>query len=113
MFAPTGAARARKAWLAGRLTARGAISVDDGAAQALASGKSLLAAGATRVEGDFRRGDLIAIHAADGRPIARGLAEYDAADAARIAGRRSDEHAAILGYAPRATLVHRNHMAML
>ncbi len=113
VFAATGAARARKAWLAGRLTARGAISVDDGAAHALASGKSLLAAGATRVEGDFRRGDLIAIHAADGRPIARGLAEYDAADAARIAGRRSDEHAAILGYAPRATLVHRNHMAML
>jgi glutamate 5-kinase len=113
VFAATGAARARKAWLAGRLTARGAISVDDGAARALASGKSLLAAGATRVEGDFRRGDLIAIHAADGRPIARGLAEYDAADAVRIAGRRSEEQAAILGYAPRATLVHRSHMAML
>ena len=59
------------------------------------------------------RGDLIAIHAPDGRPIARGLAEYDATDAARIAGRRSEEHAAILGYAPRATLVHRSHMAML
>jgi glutamate 5-kinase len=113
VFAATGAARARKAWLAGRLTARGSISVDAGAARALASGKSLLAAGATRVEGDFRRGDLIAIHAPDGRPIARGLAEYDAADAARIAGRRSEEQAAILGYAPRATLVHRSHMATL
>ncbi len=113
VFAATGAARARKAWLAGRLTARGAINVDAGAVTALAAGKSLLAAGATGVEGDFRRGDLIAIHAPDGRPIARGLAEYDAADAARIAGRRSEEHAAILGYAPRATLVHRSHMAML
>jgi len=113
VFAATGAARARKAWLAGRLTARGAITVDAGAVAALAAGKSLLAAGATRVEGEFRRGDLIAIHAPDGRPIARGLAEYDAGDAARIAGRRSAEHAAILGYAPRATLVHRSHMAML
>ncbi|MEG3144754.1 glutamate 5-kinase [Sphingomonas sp. RT2P30] len=113
VFAATGAARARKAWLAGRLTARGAIGVDAGAVTALTAGKSLLAAGATHVEGDFRRGDLIAIHAPDGRPIARGLAEYDAADAARIAGRRSEEHAAILGYAPRATLVHRSHMAML
>ncbi len=113
VFAATGAVRARKAWLAGRLTARGAINIDAGAVTALAAGKSLLAAGATSVEGDFRRGDLIAIHAPDGRPIARGLAEYDAADAALIAGRRSEEQAAILGYAPRATLVHRSHMAML
>jgi glutamate 5-kinase len=45
--------------------------------------------------------------------LARGLAEYDAADAARITGRRSDALAAILGYAPRGALVHRNHMAML
>ncbi|MDB5708588.1 MAG: glutamate 5-kinase [Sphingomonas bacterium] len=113
VFAATGPARARKVWLAGRLSARGSISVDDGAVRALASGKSLLAAGATRVDGDFRRGDLIAIRGPDGQAIARGLAEYDAADAARIAGRRSDEHAAILGYAPRGTLVHRSHMAML
>ena len=113
VFAATGAARARKAWMAGRLTERGAIVVDAGAVAALAAGKSLQAAGATGVEGDFRRGDLIAVRGPDGRAIARGLAEYDAADAARIAGRRSEEHAAILGYAPRATLIHRSHMAML
>ena len=45
--------------------------------------------------------------------IARGLSEYDAADARRLLGRRSEEHAALLGYAPRAALIHRNHMAML
>jgi glutamate 5-kinase len=44
--------------------------------------------------------------------VANGLAEYDAADAGRIAGKRSDEAAAILGYAPRAALVHRNHMVL-
>lgn len=104
---------ARKAWLAGGLTAKGEISVDAGAIAALKSGKSLLAAGATDVTGSFARGDLIAITAADGRVIARGLSEYDAADAASLCGKRSEDHAAILGHEPRGALVHRNHMALL
>ena len=112
MFVADRAAPARKAWLAGGLTARGTIHVDDGAARALAAGASLLAAGATRLEGAFARGDLVSIAGPSG-PIARGLAEYDAADAARLLGRRSDEQAGILGYAPRAALVHRSHMALL
>lgn len=100
--------------MAGRgLTARGTIHVDAGAAKALAGGKSLLAAGATRIEGDFVRGDLVVIAGPEGRPLARGLAEYPSDDAARIAGRRSDEQAEILGYAPRSALVHRSHMALL
>src|SRR3546814_17063594 len=67
--------RAKRAWLAGRLTVKGAIHIDEGAAGALARGKSLLAAGATRVEGAFRRGDPVDIIAPDSRAIARGLAE--------------------------------------
>ncbi|MDB5706176.1 MAG: glutamate 5-kinase [Sphingomonas bacterium] len=113
IFVAEKTAPARKAWLAGGLTAKGEIHIDAGAARALVGGKSLLAAGAVRVEGKFRRGDLVAICGPDGRPLARGLAEYDAADAARITGKRSDALAAILGYAPRAALVHRNHMALL
>ncbi|AJP71341.1 glutamate 5-kinase [Sphingomonas hengshuiensis] len=113
LFVAEKSAPARKAWLAGGITARGTIHVDAGAATALAAGKSLLAAGATRVEGDFARGDLIVIAAPDGRPLARGLSEYPSDDAARIAGTRSDEHAALLGYTPRSTLVHRSHMALL
>ncbi|MEH3122033.1 MAG: glutamate 5-kinase [Sphingomonas phyllosphaerae] len=112
LFVAERTAPARKAWLAGGLTAAGTIHVDAGAAHALTEGRSLLAAGATRVEGAFARGDLVAITGPAG-PIARGLSEYDAADAARLLGRRSDEHAALLGYAPRAALVHRNHMALL
>jgi glutamate 5-kinase len=104
-------APARKAWLGGRLTVRGTVHVDAGAVTALNEGKSLLPAGATRIEGTFSRGDLIAI-AGPGGVVASGLAEYDAADAARIAGKRSGEAAAILGYAPRAALVHRNHMVL-
>jgi glutamate 5-kinase len=112
LFVAEKAATARKAWLAGGLTARGTIHVDAGAAKALKSGASLLAAGATRLDGNFGRGDLVSIAGPDG-PLARGLSEYDAADAARLLGRKSDEHAAILGYAPRAALVHRSHMALL
>lgn len=113
LFVADKVAPARKAWLAGGLTARGEIHVDDGAVRALNSGKSLLAAGATRVAGGFARGDLVAIIAPDGRTVARGLAEYDCADAIQLCGRRSEDHAAILGYAARSALVHRNQMALL
>jgi glutamate 5-kinase len=106
-------ARPRKAWLAGRLTAKGRIHVDAGAARALAQGRSLLAAGATAVEGKFARGDVVDIVGPEEHLLARGLAEYDAADAAAITGKRSDALEAVLGYAPRAAMVHRDHMVML
>ena len=75
------------------------------AVRALATGKSLLAAGVTRVEGRFERGDPIEILGPDGTAVARGLAGYDAADAAAIAGARNEAQAGILGYAPRGALV--------
>lgn len=112
MFVSERTATARKAWLAGGLTAKGTIHVDAGAAQALAAGSSLLAAGALRVEGTFARGDLVTIAGPAG-VLARGLSEYDAGEAVRLLGTRSDEQAALLGYAPRAALVHRNHLALL
>jgi glutamate 5-kinase len=113
LFVGDKVAPARKAWLAGGLTAKGEIHIDAGAIRALGSGNSLLAAGATAVTGSFARGDLIAIVGPNGKVVARGLSEYDAADATRLCGKRSDDHAAILGYAPRAALVHRNQMAIL
>jgi glutamate 5-kinase len=113
LFVAEKSAPARKAWLAGGLTAKGAVHVDAGAAHALTQGRSLLAAGATRVEGRFARGDLVEILGPDGTRLARGLIEYDAVEAAGILGKRSEEAAEILGYAPRAALVHRNHMAVL
>ncbi|ARS29223.1 glutamate 5-kinase [Sphingomonas sp. KC8] len=113
VFVAEKGASARKAWLAGRLTAKGVIHVDAGAAHALGSGRSLLAAGATAVEGRFARGDVVDILGPDATPVARGLAEYDALDAGLIVGRRSDALEALLGYAPRAALVHRDHMVLL
>ena len=113
IFLAAQAKGARKGWLAGRLTVRGRIAVDAGAEAALGRGNSLLPAGVTRIEGIFARGDVIDILAEDGRVIARGLIEYDSDEAARIAGKRSEDIAALLGHLPRSVLVHRDHMAMV
>lgn len=113
LFLAEKSATARKAWLAGGLTASGEITIDAGAVAALLDGRSLLAAGATRISGSFARGDLVTVVGPDGRTLARGLSEYPAAEASAIAGLRSEAQAVILGYAPRAALIHRNHMALL
>ncbi len=112
VFVAGPAARARKAWLAGRLTVAGRIIVDAGAVAALAEGRSLLAAGATRVEGRFERGDVVEVVGPAGA-VARGLVAYDAADAALIVGQRNEAQGALLGYAPRAALIHRDHLVLL
>ena len=103
----------RKAWLAGRMTVAGSLHIDAGAYAALQSGASLLAVGVRQVEGQFERGDIVAVHGPDGRAIAHGLAEYNAADAAKIIGLGREAVAETLGYAPRSAMVHRDHMAML
>ncbi len=113
LFTPTRRDRGRKAWLGGRQRLRGTLTVDAGCARALAQGGSLLASGITQVEGEFARGDPVAVLDPAGKAVAQGLAEYDAGEVARIMGRRSDEHAALLGYAPRSAVIHRNQMVLL
>ncbi|MBW8754578.1 MAG: glutamate 5-kinase [Sphingomonadales bacterium] len=113
LFLPRRKAGARKAWLGGRLRLRGALTVDAGAANALAKGSSLLAKGVTEVEGLFQRGDAIAIRDGEGRTLAHGLSEYDAVECARLIGTHSSEQAEILGYAPRSSVVHRDQLILL
>lgn len=113
LFIADRGASARKAWLAGGLTAAGRLVVDAGAARALLGGASLLAPGVTAVEGRFERGDVLDIAGPDGRVIARGLAEYSEADARCIAGQPRDAQEAALGYAPRSAMVHRDHLVLL
>ena len=103
---------ARKRWIGGTLEPRGAVFVDRGAAAALGSGKSLLPAGVTHIEGDFERGDAVVIRSADGTEIGRGLIAYGHADAAAIVGRKSREIAGILGYLGRPELIHRDDMTL-
>lgn len=112
LFLPRRKTGARKAWLGGRLHLKGTLSIDAGAAKALEKGSSLLAKGITGVEGPFERGDPVAIKLAGGDVIAHGLAEYDAQECERLMGRHTNEHAEILGYAPRSAVVHRDQLVL-
>ena len=112
-FAPSASpVTARKTWIAGQLQPAGYLLIDSGAEKALRSGKSLLPAGMREVRGQFSRGDTVAILSADGVEIARGLAGYDCEEARQITGRKSSEIEAVLGYAGRAAMIHRDDMVM-
>ena len=112
-FAPSGSpVTARKTWIAGQLQPAGRLEIDAGAEAALTSGKSLLPAGVRGVWGTFSRGDTVSIYGTSGREIARGLAGYDADEARMIIGKKSAEIAAILGYAGRAAMVHRDDLVV-
>jgi glutamate 5-kinase len=113
LFLPRRKDGARKAWLGGRLRLKGALTVDAGAARALAKGSSLLAAGIVAVDGEFQRGDAVAIRDEAGTVLAHGLSEYDAGECTRLMRRQSGEHATILGYAPRPAVVHRDQLVLL
>ncbi|MGB0571361.1 MAG: glutamate 5-kinase [Alphaproteobacteria bacterium] len=101
---------ARKRWIAGTLKPEGTITVDAGAARALARGNSLLPAGVTAVHGSFERGDPVIVCDADGQELARGLVAYGRADAERIMGRQSGEIETILGYRGREEMIHRDDL---
>jgi glutamate 5-kinase len=103
---------ARKQWIASAVLAGGGVVVDAGAVKALRDGRSLLPAGVSAVEGEFRRGDAISVRGPEGQEIARGLSAYSAADARQIVGRRSSEIEAILGYRGRDELIHRDDMVL-
>jgi glutamate 5-kinase len=103
---------ARKRWIAGSLKPAGKLLVDAGALRALKSGKSLLPAGVTAVDGDFERGDAVVVCDPSGQAVARGLAAYSAADARRIMGHKSREIEAILGYRGREELIHRDDLVV-
>lgn len=113
LFVPTRRDKARKAWLGGRQRLRGSVTVDAGCASALTKGGSLLASGITQVDGDFARGDPVAVCGPDGKALAQGLAEYDSREIGAIRGRRSEDHAALLGYAPRSAVIHRDQLVLL
>jgi glutamate 5-kinase len=102
---------ARKRWIAA-MKPRGEVFVDAGAVTALAEGKSLLPAGVKKVTGSFGRGDPVSILGPDGVGLGIGLVRYTATEAKAIAGHRSRDIEAILGYAGRAALVHRDDMVV-
>ena len=114
LVAQTAKKQARKQWMADHLQLRGAVVVDDGAAAKLRSeGKSLLPIGMTAVEGDFSRGDVIAVRDAAGSEIARGLANYASAEARLLCRKPSAEFQNLLGYMAEPEMVHRDNLVLM
>jgi glutamate 5-kinase len=109
---PANPVTARKKWIAGSLEPRGTLMIDDGAVAALRRGKSLLAAGVVRVEGQFGRGDAVLIRGPDGAEIGRGLIGYDADEAQAIRGKGSADILTILGAGERAEMIHRDDLVL-
>jgi glutamate 5-kinase len=113
LVAPTQKQQARKQWMADQLQLRGSITVDKGAVDKVRKeGKSLLPIGMTAVEGEFSRGEVIAILDPQGVEIARGLANYASAEARLICRKPSGEIDASLGYTAEPEMVHRDNLVL-
>ena len=113
LLATTPKLAARKQWMADHLQLRGAVLIDDGAVAKLRDeGKSLLPIGMTAVEGDFSRGDVIAIRDPRGAEVARGLANYAAAEARLLCRKASGDIERLLGYVAEPEMVHRTNLVV-
>ncbi len=113
LVAPTQKQKARKQWMVDHLQLRGSVTVDAGAVQMLrVGGSSLLPIGMTAVEGDFSRGEVIAIRAADGVEVARGLANYASAEARLLCRKPSGAFEKLLGYMAEPEMVHRDNLVL-
>jgi glutamate 5-kinase len=113
LYAKESPLTARKQWLADHLQLAGSLILDEGAAKALRSGRSLLAVGVKAIEGDFERGAAIACRSHDGKELARGLVNYSSSEARRIAGHGTAEIEALLGYLDDEELIHRDNLVLL
>lgn len=103
---------ARKQWIAGSLKPQGVLTVDAGAARALAHGGSLLPAGVTGVEGEFQKGEAVVVVARDGQSLGVGLTAYSAEDARQIIGRKSGDFEDVLGYRGPDEIIHRDDLVI-
>jgi glutamate 5-kinase len=105
--------QARKRWMADHLQLRGSVRVDDGAVQKiLGEGKSLLPIGMTAVEGEFSRGDVIAVRDGAGQEIARGLANYASSEARLLCRKSSNDFERLLGYVAESEMIHRDNLVL-
>jgi glutamate 5-kinase len=113
LVAPTQKSQARKRWMADHLQLRGSVTVDEGAATKLRSeGKSLLPIGMLTVDGDFARGDVIAVRDPAGLEIARGLANYASGEARLLCRKPSAEIEKLLGYMAEPEMIHRTNLVV-
>jgi glutamate 5-kinase len=114
LVAGTAKLAARKQWMVDHLQLRGAVVVDAGATAKLREeGKSLLPIGVVEVQGEFVRGDVIAVRTTTGTEVARGLANYSSAEARLIARKASSQIEALLGYANEPEMIHRTNLVLV
>lgn len=112
--AQTAKLQARKQWMADHLQLRGSVRIDDGAvAKIVSEGKSLLPIGMTSVEGEFSRGDVIAVRNPAGVEVARGLANYASSEARLLCRRSSGEFERLLGYVAESEMIHRDNLVLV
>jgi glutamate 5-kinase len=105
---------ARKQWLANQLKIAGRLYLDAGASRAVQqSGVSLLAVGVSKVEGNFKRGEVVSCINSEGTEIARGLVNYDSKESQLLKGETSEKFERILGYVDEAELIHRDNLVLL
>jgi len=104
---------AKKKWIIGSLNSSGIIFVDQGASRALNNGKSLLAAGVTKIAGSFNKGENVLIVDQNNKHLARGLASFNSDEINKIKGKQSKEIEKILGYLSKSEIIHKDDMVML
>ncbi len=104
---------AKKKWIIGSLSSNGSIKIDDGASKALLNGKSLLAAGITRVDGFFKKGENVLILDQNNNQLARGLSSFSSDEINKIKGKQSKEIEKILGYLSKSEIIHKDDMVLL
>ena len=113
-FLPTERRDSRARWLLSGLCTQGQLTVDAGAAQALAvQNRSLLAAGVKAITGEFKRGDIVDILDSSGNKLGSGISNYGSAELSMIIGTHSDRIANILGHDNSTEVVHRNNLALI
>jgi glutamate 5-kinase len=104
----------RKHWIGYTVKAKGRLTLDDGAVEALTrKGKSLLPSGITAVQGDFDSGDAVACADKSGREFAKGLANYSSEALSQIKGLKTSEIQKTLGYKDYDEVIHRDNLVIL
>ena len=104
---------AKKKWIIGSLNSSGTIKIDDGASKALLNGKSLLAAGITRIDGFFKKGENVLVLDQNNNQLARGLSSFSSDEINKIKGKQSKEIEKILGYFSKTEIIHKDDMVLL
>jgi len=104
---------AKKRWIIGSLNSSGKVYIDQGASQALLNGKSLLAAGITKITGSFKKGENVLVVNQNEKYLARGLASFNSNEIDKIKGKQSKEIEKILGYLSKSEIIHKDDMVLL